>query len=103
MVRMTLMNLLKNALEASQDNSKISIRFQLQAKSSVCEINNQGLVPEPVKERFFEKYSTHGKAEGNGLGTYTAKLLTEAQSGNIWFESEEDTGTTVFVEYRRVN
>lgn len=103
MVRMTMLNLLKNAIEASPEGSTITINFQLQGRSSVCTINNQGQVPAPVKERFFDKYVSWEKPEGSGLGTYVAKLLTEAQNGNIWYESGPDTGTTVYLEYRRLN
>lgn len=44
-------------------------------------LENQGVVPAEIRESFFEKFATAGKPGGTGLGTYSAKLLTEAQGG----------------------
>ena len=35
--------------------------------------------------------------EGNGLGLYVAKTTVENFGGKIWFESEENKGTTFYV------
>lgn len=102
LVRMTLMNLMKNAIEAAPDGSKVTIDFQLKGKNSLCLINNEGKVPEAVKDRFFEKYFSWEKPDGSGLGTYVSKLITELQDGKIWYESSLESGTTVFLEYKRI-
>jgi len=101
LVKTTLINLFKNAIEASQDGQGLLVDFKIQGKNLICTIHNQGVVPEQIMERFFDKYTGYGKPDGNGLGTYIAKLLTEAQQGNIWFTSEPAVGTKVFVEYQR--
>lgn len=102
LVRMTLMNLMKNAIEAAPEGSTITLNFQLQGKSSICLINNLGIVAAPVKDHFFEKYFSWEKPDGSGLGTYVSKLITEIQGGNIWFESDDEKGTTLFLEYKRL-
>ena len=102
LVRMTLMNLMKNAIEAAPEGSKITLDFQLQGKSSLCLINNEGKVSEAVKDRFFEKYFSWERPDGSGLGTYVSKLITETQGGKIWYESSLEKGTTVFLEYKRL-
>jgi nitrogen-specific signal transduction histidine kinase len=43
-------------------------------------IQNKGAVPAEIRERFFDKFVTSGKQGGTGLGTYSAKMLAEAQS-----------------------
>jgi len=101
MVRMTLLNLTKNALEASTAGQTVSLEFSSQGKSHLCQIHNNSVVAAPVASRFFDKYSSYNKPEGSGLGTYIAKLLTEAQGGNIWFETSSESGTTVYLQYQK--
>lgn len=57
-------------------------------------VRNNGVIPEAIRNRFFEKYVTYGKSNGTGLGTYSAKLLTEAQGGSIFVDSSTLTGKT---------
>ena len=59
------------------------------------EVKNHGAVPKAIRDRFFEKYVTHGKRDGTGLGTYSARLLTEAQHGSIRCEVSDTDDTTV--------
>ena len=90
-------NLLKNACEASPPQSVVSIRIHVGSDVRV-EIKNQGAVPKQIRDRFFDKFVTHGKHDGTGLGTYSARLLTEAQNGNIElavFDAEDTTAITV--------
>jgi signal transduction histidine kinase len=54
-------------------------------------------VPEEIRDRFFEKYTTAGKATGTGLGTYSARLIAETHGGSVHLETSEETGTTVSV------
>ena len=86
-------NLVKNACEAAPVGSTIAIRVLDQDPLQIS-IANEGAVPEPIRARFFEKYSTAGKQGGTGLGTYSAKLLTEAQHGSIRLDAQ-DSSTTI--------
>jgi two-component system sensor histidine kinase/response regulator len=94
-------NLLKNACEAAPAGSKVAIR--LRDQSPLCiEIKNTGAVHAAIRERFFDKYVTLGKQDGSGLGTYSAKLLVQAQHGEIKLDvSDEDNTTTVSVHLPR--
>jgi two-component system, sensor histidine kinase and response regulator len=91
-----LANLIKNAVEASPENKSIRISFD-EREGRQISIHNKGMVPESMKERFFEKYATAGKEEGTGLGTYTAKLIAETLGGSISFESLKKIGTVVSI------
>jgi two-component system sensor histidine kinase/response regulator len=86
-------NLLKNACEAAPDGSTISVKVHAQSPLRIV-IENQGAVPADIRERFFEKYATSGKQDGTGLGTYSAKLLTEAQNGSIALAVSDEHNTT---------
>ena len=53
-------------------------------------LSNFGSVPEKIRATFFEKYATAGKKDGNGLGTYSAKLITETQGGTIDMKTNDN-------------
>lgn len=60
-------------------------------------IHNKGTVPDSLRDTFFDKYTTANKAQGTGLGTYSAKLMTEVQGGKIRFMSNYKRGTVLHV------
>lgn len=94
-------NLIKNALEASPEQTGVTVRVHPQPTKVRIDIHNQGCIPEDIRPRFFEKYATHGKRGGSGLGTYSAKLIVDAVGGDIGFRTEEATGTTLTVTLQR--
>lgn len=92
-----LMNLLKNAVEASPENAKVGVEVTELGSAVSIQITNQGMVPPGIREHFFNKFISSGKRDGTGLGTYSAKLMTETQGGSIDMETSEKTGTVVTV------
>lgn len=98
-----LQNLVKNACEAAPADSQVSVTVHDQDPLQIV-VENQGAVPEDIRERFFEKFVTKGKQGGSGLGTYSAKLLAEAQGGQIRLEvSDEMDKTTITVALPRAS
>lgn len=93
-------NLLRNAIEASPTNGIIAIKMHYENERSVISITNSGSVPEEIRGNFFDKYATAGKKNGNGLGTYSAKLMTETQRGKISMETN-DNETCITVQLPR--
>ncbi|WP_448247131.1 ATP-binding response regulator [Thalassotalea agariperforans] len=87
-------NLLANACEAAPAKTKVEVKLYDENPVKVC-ITNHGVVPIEIRKHFFDKLVTHGKSGGTGLGTYSAKLLTEAQNGHISFESSDENNQTV--------
>lgn len=86
-------NLIKNACEAAPNNSRVVITVKDAAPLRIL-IENQGAVPPEIRNRFFEKFVTKDKQGGTGLGTYSAKLLTEAQGGSVEFKVSDEANTT---------
>lgn len=91
-------NLVKNAVEASPKKGHVTVTVECGDEISIS-IHNEGLVPDNVREHFFDKYVTSGKASGTGIGTYSAKLMAEVQGGTIAFESSANAGTTLTVRF----
>lgn len=94
-------NLIKNACEAAPDKSRVTVTMNEETPLKII-IQNKGAVPAEIRERFFEKFVTHGKEGGSGLGTYSAKVLTEAQNGTISMDvSDHANQTTITVTLPR--
>lgn len=93
-------NLVVNALEAAPPKSTVSLSVTIKESkdSFVTEIHNPGMIPKSIQKGFFQKYTTEGKAEGTGLGTYIAKMITEVHGGNITFVTHERDGTSIYVQ-----
>lgn len=90
-------NLIDNAMEASRPGEHVRVESSLENHDCFVTIHNQGLVPEVIRSRFFDKYVTYGKYGGTGLGTYSAKLMVEVMGGSIEMHSSPDEGTHITV------
>lgn len=95
-----LSNLIKNAIEASPENATVKVQFEEVSGISKIVIQNAGEVPENVRERFFEKYTTAGKTDGTGLGTYSAYIAARTQDGDITLDSSVPGQTSVTVSLK---
>jgi signal transduction histidine kinase len=91
-----LSNLIKNAVEASPEGSTVTLDMRT-ADEHIITVHNAGVIPEAIRDTFFEKYVTAGKRQGTGLGTYTAKLIATTLGGSIGFTTSENQGTTMTV------
>lgn len=89
-----LSNLLRNAVEAEENGSMVTVSCTRGADSVMIEIHNPSSVAPAVCDRFFEKYVSD-KRHGAGLGTYIAKLVVELHGGAISMRTSERSGTTV--------
>ncbi len=93
---MILLNLLNNAIEASPKHEEITIEI-IEDELFTITIHNKGVIPFEIRERFFEKYVTSGKKKGNGLGTYSAKIMSLAIGAELHFKTDEKSGTTLII------
>ena len=92
-----LMNLTKNALEASGPGMQVTLDSRLTPSSVDLQVHNLGAMSPGVQLQVFNRsFSTKGP--DRGLGTYGARLLAERYLGSrVWFVSREDEGTTFTV------
>ena len=93
-LRRVLVNAVKNAPEAAETGSTVTIGFGGSSSAVKFFVHNPGMIDESVQSNIFKRYySTKG---GNrGLGTYSMKLLTEEYlGGEVSFWSTADRGTT---------
>lgn len=97
LIRSLLSNLLRNAFEASQPGDEVQVHFHKRNGMNEMVVRNQAVVPDDMRDHFFEEFRTSGKDGGTGLGTYSAKLIAETHGGNIRLSSREREGTAVAV------
>lgn len=76
-------NVLKNAIEASPPGGRVSVHIAPGYGNLHVMIDNAGEVAPAARERFFEKYTPSDKIGGNGLGTYSIRLMAEVQGGSV--------------------
>lgn len=89
LLRRVILNLLKNALEASVVNEIVTISVSNENGNIIIKVQNYAVIPENIKSQIFLKnFSTKGS--NRGLGTYSIKLLTDKYlQGEISFISNE--------------
>jgi two-component system sporulation sensor kinase B len=96
--RQSLINLVKNSIEASP-NETVDITLFAKDKSVVIEIRDtgMGMTKEQVKRLGNPYYST--KEKGTGLGTMVAFSLIKAMDGSIHVNSEFGKGSSFVISF----
>jgi signal transduction histidine kinase len=100
---MTIENLLTNAIKYTPEKGTVILEVSVKGQSLFCSVKDTGVgIPEKDKEKIFGKLfrasNVRNTVDGNGFGLYVAKGAIEAQGGKIWFQSEENKGTTFNIE-----
>lgn len=99
LLRRVLVNLTKNALEASEEGETVTLSsFEKDGRIGFT-IHNRAVMSEDVQLQVFARsFSTKGS--GRGLGTYSIKLITERYlQGEVQFVSNEKQGTLFTAVY----
>lgn len=101
-VELVLSNLLGNAIKYSPEEAQI--HFTVYAKDGMLffSIKDEGIgIPKKDQKHIFERYFRAENAllnQGTGIGLNISKVHLENLGGRVYFESEENKGTTFFVE-----
>lgn len=97
-------NLLSNAVKFSGDHEGIEVEARSVDGVARATVTDHGPgIPREARAQVFEKFtqadsSLTRKHGGTGLGLAIARTLVERLGGRIYFETEEDRGTTFVVE-----
>lgn len=93
-------NLIKNGIQAipADRDGRIDIRLRRREHMVVISVSDNGTgIPEPLREKMFSPNFTT-KTSGMGLGLAIVKNIVENFNGQIWFETENNEGTTFYLE-----
>jgi nitrogen-specific signal transduction histidine kinase len=98
LLQRVLINLLKNALEATPLGGIVVIGVRKTGEKITFWVKNDQIIPQDVQMQLFQRsFSTKGT--GRGLGTYSIRLLTENYlEGKVSFVSNETEGTVFSIE-----
>jgi len=101
LLQRVLVNLLKNALEASPEEGIVEVGIEDLSNSLRFWIKNKGVMTEEIQLQLFQRsFSTKGNSRG--IGTYSIKLLTENYlKGKVSFVSNETDGTIFRVDLKK--
>ena len=95
MIEQVLMNLILNAVQATQEGGTITIRTR--QKDGACEIDVEdtgcGIPPEVRSNIFDPFFTTKRTGEGTGLGLSVSLGIVERHGGEMLVESEVEKGT----------
>lgn len=99
-----LINVLTNAVKYSPASNRVVItamRFGDQMRISVQDwgMGISGKNLDKIFSRFYRVSRSSGQTEGMGLGLYISREIVEGHHGRIWAESDEEKGSTFFIDF----
>lgn len=99
-IKIPFQNLLENAIKYTGQNGEIKAKMENNGEEIEFKITDSGIgIPAGEQKRLFEKFFRASNAvkvdpAGSGLGLFITKNIIEAHGGTIYFNSEENKGTT---------
>jgi PAS domain S-box-containing protein len=103
LIRIVFQNFLSNAVKYTQPEGHVIAEISTRENNLYIRVADNGYgIPKAQHAKIFEKLFRADNVrqkdtEGTGLGMYIVKAIVENSGGKIWFDSEEDKGTTFHV------
>lgn len=101
-IELVIQNLIENAIKYTKENGYVRINISKKNNQVIFSVQDTGIgIPKEQQEKVFTKFFRASNAskitkEGTGLGLYVSKNIVEAHNGKMWFESEENKGSTFY-------
>jgi PAS domain S-box-containing protein len=101
-VKEIVTNLASNAIKYTPEGGDVKIILKPRRTNILIQVSDSGWgIPKEFQDQVFSKFFraqniVKRETTGTGLGLYLVKGLVDALGGDIWFESNEDEGTTFF-------
>jgi signal transduction histidine kinase len=96
-IQQVFLNLISNALKHCNDTENLKIEIGSDGIMYWVKDNGPGMAPE-ILEKLFEPFTQTTKTDPNsfGMGMNIVYKIIQKHEGDIWLESQEGKGTTVF-------
>lgn len=104
-----MMNLLSNAIKYTPPAGTVDVSLYKQRNKVIFKVRDSGYgIPTEeqafVFTKFFRGSNIKGREDsGTGLGLYTIKELANTMGGDLWFDSQENKGSTFFFSFPNYN
>lgn len=101
-LQVLLYNLLSNAIQSKQANSKIEVKIEYTEKESFHQFaihdNGIGIGDDYLKDIFviFKKLNARDDSKNTGIGLATCKKIVQLHRGEIWAKSKINEGSTFY-------
>jgi two-component system, OmpR family, sensor histidine kinase VicK len=98
-------NLVSNAVKFTREDGKILIAVTEQEKYVLLVVQDDGIgISKGLQTNLFDKFTKSRRSglrgeKSVGLGLSIVKTIVELHQGRIWVESEENQGTTFFIQF----
>lgn len=102
-MRDVLQNLIDNAIKYTKENGVVTIGLGTTGTELHFWVKDTGIgIPDADKDKIFSRFfraqnAVHSQTSGSGLGLFIVQSIVRRHGGKVWFESEENIGTTFHV------
>lgn len=102
-ISQVIMNLVENAVHYTE-TGQVKVNLEIQDPHILITIKDSGIgISQANKDKMFTKFyrgdnARKSRPDGSGIGLYVVKTMVKQHGGDIWFESQENQGTTFFVK-----
>jgi PAS domain S-box-containing protein len=104
LIRIVFQNLISNAVKYTPEKGNILINISKDETNLKIKVQDTGYgIPKAQQDKIFSKLFRADnirkfESDGTGLGLYIVKSIIDSSEGKVWFESEENKGTTFYIE-----
>jgi signal transduction histidine kinase len=104
-IRQVLINLLNNAIQASDEGGEIIVRLQSTDQGASIDVIDSGIgIPKENVDRIFEPFfSTKAPGKGTGLGLFVSRDIIEKCGGRLTVESQLGKGACFTIQIPNQN
>lgn len=103
-IKRVFSNILSNSIKYSKPDTTVEVSFSQVGDAYHIQFTDHGIgIPQSEQGKIFSGYYRAQNAmktgvTGTGLGLYFAQKIVELHGGKVWLKSEENRGTTVYVQ-----
>lgn len=93
-------NLISNSIKYTKEKGMVDVAITPEKNRIVVCVKDEGVgIPKKQQKNVFHKFfrsdnAIKNQTEGTGLGLYIAKNVISQSGGDMWFDSEENKGST---------